>query len=224
MDQRIVGIASHPDAVTITTKTGEFERTSSSTVPGCTAIGWLDWLGWPEVRIIPFRGEYYELSRSVAPGQRPDLSGADRRSPSGVHLTRINGSVGHGPNAIFALAREGYTKLTINPRDVVDSVRWPGLWRLGKRFWRTGLDEARRSLSKKRFLASLRELVQNFPTTPYLDACRRTRPGAAPRRRLVDDFYYERAPRQVHVLNAPSPAATASLEIGKRIADELEAS
>ena len=154
-------------------------------MPGCTAISWpIGWIGAGSTD-HPVPGRVLRApSRSVAPSQRPDLSSARSAFPFlGVHLTRmINGSVHAGPNAIFALAREGYTKLTINPRDVLDSVRWPGLWRLGKRFWRTGLDEARRSLSKKRFLASLRELVRNFPTTPTANACRRTRPGAAPRR------------------------------------------
>ena len=142
----------------------------------------------------------------------------------GVHLTRmINSSVHAGPNAILALAREGYTKLKINPRDVADSLRWPGLWRLGKRYWRTGFDEAARSLSRKRFLASLRELVPDLPDDCLVPTHAGVRAQALRRNgQLVDDFYYERKARQVHVLNAPSPAATASLEIAKRIANELE--
>jgi L-2-hydroxyglutarate oxidase len=227
LDQRIVGIASHSDAVTITTKTGEFRADQFVNCAGLHSDRLARLAGLqPEVRIIPFRGEYYEL--------KPEASYLVRGliypvpDPSfpflGVHLTRmINGSVHAGPNAIFALAREGYTKLTISPRDVLDSVRWPGLWRLGKRFWRTGLEEAVRSLSKKRFLASLRELVPELPDDSLLPTHAGVRAQALHRDgRLVDDFYYERAPRQVHVLNAPSPAATASLEIGKRIADELE--
>jgi len=176
--------------------------------------------------IIPFRGEYYEL--------RPEASylvkGLIYPVPDpafpflGVHLTRmINGTIHAGPNAIFALAREGYTKLKINPRDLLDSAAWPGLWRLGRRYWRTGLDEAARSLSKNRFLGSLRELVPDLPGDCLLPTHAGVRAQALRRNgQLVDDFYYERAPRQVHVLNAPSPAATASLEIGKRIANELE--
>ena len=102
----------------------------------------------------PFRGEYYELTPEASSWS----SGLIYPVPDpafpflGVHLTRmINGWVHAGPNAILALAREGYTKLKINPRDVADSLRWPGLWRLGKRYWRTGFDEAARSLSRKRF-------------------------------------------------------------------------
>ena len=163
--QRIVGNRVPSDAVTVTTKTDEFRVDQF-----CTCAGWhsdrlarLAGLN-PDVRMIPFRGEYYEL----APEASYLVKGLIYPVPDptfpflGVHLTRmINGSIHAGPNAIFALAREGYTKLKINPRDVVDSLRWPGLWKLGKRFWRTGLDEAARSLSKKRFLASLR----NVPTS-----------------------------------------------------------
>ena len=143
----------------------------------------------------------------------------------GVHLTRmVKGGVHAGPNAVFALAREGYTWLQINPRDTWESARWPGLWKLGKKFWRNGLDEVARSLSQKRFLASLRELVPTLaddcliPTHAGVRAQAMRRDGS-----LVDDFYFERAPRQIHVLNAPSPAATAGLEIGRAVADELAA-
>ena len=227
LDQRIVGIASRPDAVTVTTKRGEFKADRFVNCAGLHSDRLARLAGLkPLVRIIPFRGEYHELKPEASHLVRGLIYPVpDPAFPFlGVHLTRtINGSIHAGPNAIFALAREGYTKLTINPRDVVDSLRWPGLWRLGKRFWRTGLDEALRSLSKKRFLASLRELVPELPDDSLLPTHAGVRAQALHRDgRLVDDFYYERAPRQVHVLNAPSPAATASLEIGKRIADELE--
>jgi (S)-2-hydroxyglutarate dehydrogenase len=229
LNQQIVGIASHSDAVTVTTKTDEFRADQFVNCAGLHSDRLARLAGLqPAVRIIPFRGEYHELT----PEASYLVKGLIYPVPDpafpflGVHLTRmINGSVHAGPNAIFALAREGYTKLTINARDVVDSLRWPGLWRLGKRFWRTGLDEATRSLSKKRFLASLRELVPELPDDSLVPTHAGVRAQALQRDgRLVDDFYYERAPRQVHVLNAPSPAATAALEIGKRIADEMELS
>jgi (S)-2-hydroxyglutarate dehydrogenase len=225
--QRIVGITSRSDAVTITTKIGEFQGDQFVNCAGLHSDRLARLAGLtPEVRIIPFRGEYYELT----PQTSYLVKGLIYPVPDpsfpflGVHLTRmINGSIHAGPNAIFALAREGYTKLKINPRDVVDSLRWPGLWKLGKRYWRTGLDEATRSFSKQRFLASLRELVPDLPDDCLLPSHAGVRAQALRRDGLlVDDFYYERAPRQVHVLNAPSPAATASLEIAKRIADELE--
>jgi (S)-2-hydroxyglutarate dehydrogenase len=225
--QCIVGIASHPDSVTVTTKIAEFHAGQFVNCAGLHSDRLARLAGLePDVRIIPFRGEYYELT--------PDASylvkGLIYPVPDpafpflGVHLTRmINGSIHAGPNAIFALAREGYTKFKINPRDVADSLAWPGLWRLGKRYWRTGIDEAARSLSKKRFLASLRELIPELPDDCLVPTHAGVRAQALRRSgQLVDDFYYERAPRQVHVLNAPSPAATASLEIAKRIANELE--
>ena len=229
LNQRIVGIASHSDAVTVTTKTEEFRADQFVNCAGLHSdrlarLAGLD----PDVRIIPFRGEYYELT----PEASYLVKGLIYPVPDpsfpflGVHLTRmINGSIHAGPNAIFALAREGYSKLKVNPRDVADSLRWPGLWRLGKRYWRTGVEEVARSLSKKRFLASLRELVPDLPDDCLLPAHAGVRAQALHRDgRLFDDFYYQRAPRQVHVLNAPSPAATASLEIAKRIANELEIS
>jgi L-2-hydroxyglutarate oxidase len=225
--QRIMGIASRPDAVTITTKISEFRGDLFVNCAGLHSDRLARLAGLePDVRIIPFRGEYYELS----PETSYLVKGLIYPVPDpsfpflGVHLTRmINGSIHAGPNAIFALAREGYTKLKINPRDVLDSLRWPGLWRLGKRYWRTGLDEATRSISKKRFLASLRELVPDLPDDCLLPAHAGVRAQALRRDGLlVDDFYYQRALRQVHVLNAPSPAATASLEIAKRIVDELD--
>jgi (S)-2-hydroxyglutarate dehydrogenase len=225
--QQIVGIAPRPDAVTITTKIGEFSADQFINCAGLHSDRLARLAGLhPDVRIIPFRGEYYELT----PESSYLVKGLIYPVPDpsfpflGVHLTRmINGSIHAGPNAIFALAREGYTKLKINPRDVVDSLRWPGLWRLGKRYWRTGLDETARSLSKKRFLASLRELVPDLPDDCLLPTHAGVRAQALRRDGLlVDDFYFERAPRQVHVLNAPSPAATASLEIAQRIADELD--
>jgi (S)-2-hydroxyglutarate dehydrogenase len=224
--QQIVGIASRPDAVTITTKIGEFHGDQFVNCAGLHSDRLARLAGLqPEVRIIPFRGEYYELTPQTSYLVKgliypvPDASFPFL----GVHLTRmINGSIHAGPNAIFALAREGYTKLKINPRDVLDSLRWPGLWKLGKRYWRTGIDEATRSFSEKRFLASLRDLVPDLPDDCLLPAHAGVRAQALRRDGLlVDDFYYERAPRQVHVLNAPSPAATASLEIAKRIVDEL---
>lgn len=224
----IVGIDGRFDGVTVTTTAGEVTAAQFVNCAGLHSdrlarLAGLD----PAVRIIPFRGEYFEL----AAAQEYLVTGLIYPVPDptlpflGVHLTRmIAGGVHAGPNAVLALAREGYTWGAVDRHDVSDSLAWPGLWRLGRRYWRTGISEVARSVSDKRFLASLRELVPELP-----DGC--LRPSHAGVRaqalhrdgRLVDDFYYERGIRQVHVLNAPSPAATASLEIGRRIADEVEA-
>jgi len=181
----------------------------------------------PAVRIIPFRGEYFQL----APAQEHLVRGLIYPVPDptlpflGVHLTKmIGGGVHAGPNAVLALAREGYTWGDVNRRDLVDSLRWPGLWRLGRKYWRTGINEVARSLSQRKFLTSLRELVPALPDNCLVPTHSGVRAQALRRDgSLVDDFYYERGIRQIHVLNAPSPAATAALEIGRRISDELEA-
>jgi L-2-hydroxyglutarate oxidase len=179
----------------------------------------------PDVRIIPFRGEYYELTPAYAglvkgliyPVPDPSLPFL------GVHLTRMIGGGTHaGPNAVLALAREGYHWGDVATGDLWDSVTWPGLWRLGRRYWRTAFDEVARSWSRKRFAASLRELVPAIPDEGLVPTHAGVRAQALRRDgSLVGDFHFLRRPGEVHVLNAPSPAATASLEIGKRVADEL---
>jgi L-2-hydroxyglutarate oxidase len=179
----------------------------------------------PPARIIPFRGEYYELR----PERRDLVRGLiypvpDPRFPFlGVHLTRmIDGSVHAGPNAVLATAREGYRWGRFNPRDVAGIVGWPGMWRMARRHLRTGLAEVRRSVSRTRFAADLARLV------PALTADDIVRAGAGVRAQavrrdgeLVDDFLIVARPGQVHVLNAPSPAATSSLEIAKYLTSQL---
>ncbi len=179
----------------------------------------------PPARIVPFRGEYYELTE-----QRRDLVNGliypvpDPQFPFlGVHLTRmIDGSVHAGPNAVLATAREGYSWGRFRPRDVVEVAAYPGLWRLARKHLGYGLTEVRRSLSRKRFAMSLARLVPAITRDDIVPAGSGVRAQAiAPDGSLVDDFLIVRAKRQVHVLNAPSPAATSSLEIAKHIAAEL---
>lgn len=179
----------------------------------------------PDVRIVPFRGEYYELDAEhahlvqglVYPVPNPSLPFL------GVHLTRgLDGTVHAGPNAVLAGAREGYTWNTVRGRDLVDTFAWPGFWPLARRYWKTGVGEIARSLSRERFAMELRKLVPTIPTSGLAPAPAGVRAQALDRRgRLIDDFQYTRTHRQVHVLNAPSPAATASLEIARHVADEL---
>jgi len=181
----------------------------------------------PGVRIVPFRGEYYE----VVPERRelvrhPLYPVPDPRFPFlGVHFTpTIDGRLEAGPNAVLAFRREGYRRTSFSPRDAWDTLTYPGFLRLASRFWRTGVEEQLRSLSKRRFVAALRELV---PAVRPADV---TRAGAGvraqavdPRGRLVDDFHVVETEAAVHVLNAPSPAATASLAIGRHIARRVAA-
>lgn len=179
----------------------------------------------PPVRIVPFRGEYYELR----PERRHLVRGLIYPVPDpqfpflGVHLTRmIDGSVHAGPNAVLALAREGYGWSRINVRDVVDALTYPGLWRLGRRHLRYGLDEVRRSLSVERFAASLARLVPGITGDDLVPAEAGVRAQAiTPSGELVDDFLVVTRDRQVHVLNAPSPAATCVLEIARHIVARL---
>jgi L-2-hydroxyglutarate oxidase len=180
----------------------------------------------PPARIIPFRGEYYELT----PGRRHLVRALIYPVPDptfpflGVHLTKmIDGSVHAGPNAVLALAREGYSWGRIRPRDVVAAAAYPGLWRLARSNWRYGLGEVRRSFSRKRFAADVARLVPAITPDDIVRAGSGVRAQAvAPDGRTVDDFLIVRGRRQVHVLNAPSPAATSSLEIAKYITAQLQ--
>ncbi|MFJ5260456.1 L-2-hydroxyglutarate oxidase [Streptomyces sp. NPDC088387] len=174
----------------------------------------------PGMRIVPFRGEYYELARAglvrglVYPVPDPAFPFL------GVHLTRgIDGGVHIGPNAVPALAREGYGWGVVRPRELAGTVAWPGTRRLARQHWRYGAGELRRSVSKGAFTQAVRRLLPAVresdlvPAAPGVRAQAVLRDGA-----LVDDFLIKEAPRAVHVLNAPSPAATASLPIGREIA------
>ncbi|MCQ8774841.1 L-2-hydroxyglutarate oxidase [Streptomyces telluris] len=176
----------------------------------------------PGVRIVPFRGEYFEL-----PTGRTDLVRGlvypvpDPAFPFlGVHLTRgIDGTVHLGPNAVPALAREGYGRTTLRPGELAGTVSWPGSWQLARRHWRYGAGEVRRSLSKRAFTEAARRLLPEVTPEDLIPAPSGVRAQAVLRDgTLVDDFLFAESPRMVHVLNAPSPAATAALPIGREVA------
>ncbi|AWT44116.1 L-2-hydroxyglutarate oxidase [Streptomyces actuosus] len=174
----------------------------------------------PQVRIVPFRGEYYELARPelvrglVYPVPDPAFPFL------GVHLTRgIDGGVHLGPNAVPALAREGYGWGVVRPREALATVAWPGSWRIARRHWRYGAGELRRSLSKGAFTEAVRRMLPAVREGDLVPAPAGVRAQAVLRDgTLVDDFLIKEGPRTVHVLNAPSPAATASLPIGREVA------
>jgi L-2-hydroxyglutarate oxidase len=176
----------------------------------------------PDSRIVPFRGEYYELrpqSRHLVKGLISPVP--DPQFPFlGVHLTKmVSGSVHAGPNAVLALAREGYRWRTVRPADLAAVLAYPGFWRLARRNLRPGLMEVARSLSKKRFAASLARLVPEISEADLVPSHAGVRAQALRSDgALVDDFLILQRGRNVHVLNAPSPAATSSLEIGDHIA------
>ena len=177
----------------------------------------------PGVMIVPFRGEYYDLAPERASLVRALIYPVpDPRFPFlGVHFTRrISGRVDAGPNAVFALAREGYRHTDISVRDLVSSLAFPGFWRMARKNWRNGLDEFRRSLSKPAFVRALQRLLPEISETDLVPGGSGVRAQALkPDGTLVDDFLFVPSGKILHVLNVPSPAATASLAIGKTIVD-----
>ncbi|WP_199440709.1 L-2-hydroxyglutarate oxidase [Umezawaea beigongshangensis] len=175
----------------------------------------------PAATIVPFRGEYFELR----PDRRHLVRGLIYPVPDpalpflGVHLTRmLDGSVHAGPNAVLALRREGYRWRDVSARDLAEVARFPGSWRLARRFARTGAEEVLRSFSRKRFAAGLARLVPAVREEDLVRADSGVRAQAMLRDgSLVDDFLIQSAENQVHVLNAPSPAATSALEIARHV-------
>ncbi|QKW10993.1 L-2-hydroxyglutarate oxidase [Streptomyces sp. NA04227] len=177
----------------------------------------------PGVRIVPFRGEYYELAR-------PDLvKGLVYPVPDpafpflGVHLTRgTDGGVHVGPNAVPALALEGYDWRTLAPRELAATLAWPGSWHIARRHWRYGVGELHRSASKAAFTRAVARLLPAVTEADLVPAPAGVRAQAVLRDgTLADDFLLAEGPRTVHVLNAPSPAATACLPIGREIAGRV---
>ena len=177
------------------------------------------------LRIVPFRGEYY----MVAPEKQHLVKGliypvADPRFPFlGVHFTRrVAGGLEAGPNAVFSFKREGYSRSAFSLRDSVSTALFPGFWKMAARYWRSGLAEQYRSWSKHAFTAAAQKLLPSLREDDL-------QPGGAGVRaqaldsdgRLLDDFYFVQHQRILHVCNVPSPAATASLVIGREIVKKL---
>ena len=177
----------------------------------------------PKLQIIPFRGEYYQLKKEkeylvknliypVPDPQFPFL---------GVHFTRmIKGGVEAGPNAVLAFKREGYKKTDFSFRDILEMKLYPGFWKMAAKYYKMGFQEFRRSFSKELFVQSLQKLIPEIQPEDIKVGGAGVRAQALERDgKLVDDFRIVEAERMVHVLNAPSPAATASLSIGKTISE-----
>jgi len=179
----------------------------------------------PGIRIVPFRGEYYEL----APERRPLVKHLIYPVPDptlpflGVHLTRtVDDRVEVGPNAVLALKREGYRSWDVSPRDIADMLSFPGFWRMAGRHWRSGFAEWRRSLNRRQSVRAAQRLVPALRSRDLVGRRSGVRAQAVDRAgRLLDDFYVVETDDALHVLNAPSPAATASLSIGRTLADRL---
>jgi (S)-2-hydroxyglutarate dehydrogenase len=177
----------------------------------------------PGVQIVPFRGEYYELKpRAEHLCKHLIYPVPDARLPFlGVHFTRmIGGGVECGPNAVLTFRREGYRLGDVSFRDLLELARYPGFWRMARKFWFTGFGEMYRSFSRRAFWHALQGLIPEVKFGDLVPAGAGVRAQAVePSGKLVDDFFIRHGDRMIHVLNAPSPAATASIAIGRAIAD-----
>lgn len=180
----------------------------------------------PDVQIVPFRGEYYELKAEA----EHLVNGLIYPMPNpafpflGVHFTKmVLGGVECGPNAVFAFKREGYNKLSFNLNETIETVNFPGFWKLAKKHWRMGLDEYYRSFSKKAFVKGLQKLIPAISESDLQPSPSGVRAMALkPNGEILDDFRFVATANEIHVLNAPSPAATAGLAIGDEILKRAE--
>ena len=179
----------------------------------------------PNVKIIPFRGEYYKISNTknkilnnmIYPLADPDLPFL------GIHLTKTaNGDIEAGPNAVLAFSKEGYKWTDINFVDLTKVVTFPGMLKLGKKYFRTGISEMYRSLNKNIFVKEIQKLINGVDLRDIKQIPSGVRAQAVDKDgNLVDDFLFEEGENSLHVLNSPSPAATASLAIGESIVSKI---
>jgi len=226
---RVTNIRRMADEIVVETVRGAF---SAKAVINCAGL-YSDQISRmagdePGVMIVPFRGEYYELKSERAGLVRALIYPVpDPRFPFlGVHFTRrISGKVDAGPNAVMALAREGYRHRDVNLKELGQTLAFPGLWRLAQQNWQSAIGEWHRSLSKGAFVRALQKLLPEVQGKDLVAGGSGVRAQAVTRDgALVDDFQFVPSDRMLHVLNVPSPAATASLVIGKMIADMATAS
>ncbi len=224
---KVIGIKRSSNEVAIITKAGDFSAKLMVNCAGLHSDRIARMAGeHPAVKIVPFRGEYYDIKPEhwglvknlIYPVPNPEYPFL------GVHFTRkIHGGVDCGPNAVFAFAREGYTKLKINVRDLCESVFYPGLWKIAGKYMKIGMEEMWRSFVKAAFVKALQRLVPDITGDMLVPAPAGVRAQAISRDgKMVDDFVIQESERLVNVLNAPSPAATASLNIGNTIAEVVD--
>jgi (S)-2-hydroxyglutarate dehydrogenase len=226
LESRVTGMQHQPGSTVVKTTAGDFE---SRFVVNCTGLH-CDRVTRmsgqePEAKTVPFRGEYFDLLPEAQHLCRTLIYPVpDPRFPFlGVHFTRMAlGGVECGPNAVLAFAREGYTKMDINLRDLVESLTYPGFIRMAAKNWKTGCGEMWRSFSKAAFVKALQRLIPEVRSEHLKHAPAGVRAQALGRDgKLLDDFLIQETERVVNVCNAPSPAATAALNIGNLIVDRL---
>lgn len=225
--QQVTDIQQNRDGLTITTPHNTFQGQYLITCAGLYSDRIARTAGLrPNIQIVPFRGEYFRLKSEaehlvkglIYPMPNPEFPFL------GVHFTSMAlGGVECGPNAVFAFRREGYRKLSFNLEETIETLNFSGFWHLARQHWRMGLDEYYRSLSKKAFVAGLQKMIpainpsQLEPTGSGVRAI-----ALKPNGEILDDFHFETTPRAIHVLNAPSPAATAGLAIGDEIVKKAQ--
>lgn len=221
---KVTGVKTKGNTVSISTDKGEVETRLLINCAGlyCDKIAEYTLPDLP-VRIIPFRGEYYSIKKEkrhlvknlIYPVPDPNFPFL------GVHFTRrIDGEIEAGPNAVLAFRREGYKKSQINLRELFESLTWSGFIKVAKKYWKTGFGEMYRSFSKSAFTTALQKLLPEIQKSDLEPGGAGVRAQACDKDGgLIDDFYIRELPGQIHVLNAPSPAATSSLAIGNTVAD-----
>jgi (S)-2-hydroxyglutarate dehydrogenase len=221
----VTGLRRQADEVVIETDRGVFSCASLINCAGLFSDRISRMTGDnPEVMIVPFRGEYYDLIPARSELVRNLIYPVpDPQFPFlGVHFTRrINGCVDAGPNAVLAFRREGYRRGDFDLGDIASSMTFPGFWGMAMKHWRSGLGEFYRSYSKAAFVRALQRLVPEVQEQDLVPGGSGVRAQALNRNGgFVDDFHFVVSRRVLHVLNVPSPAATASLMIGKMIVDQ----
>lgn len=225
LNQKVKNIVEREDMVTIETETNSYE---THYVINCAGL-YSDHVAKfvmsknKNLKIVPFRGEYYKLKKDkhylvknlIYPVPNPEFPFM------GVHFTRmIGGDVEVGPNAILSFKREGYYKTSFEIREFLETISFPGVWKLGGKYWKEGVNEFIRSVSKKAFIKDARRLIPDIEEGDLESAPAGVRAQALSRDgKLLDDFYFVHGQKSIHVCNAPSPAATASFSIGKSVVD-----
>ncbi|WP_413165969.1 L-2-hydroxyglutarate oxidase [Capilliphycus salinus ALCB114379] len=226
LSTKVENIKTTADGAIVETNQGEFRAKFLINCAGLysdriTKLGGMK----PEAKIVPFRGEYYELvpekrylvNTLIYPVPNPNFPFL------GVHFTRmIDGSVHAGPNAVLSLKREGYNKTDFDFLDTIDTLTYPGFWKLAAKHAKDGIEEIIRSFSKAAFVRSLQRLIPEVQSEDLIPTHAGVRAQALQTDgKLVDDFLIVEGRNAMHVCNAPSPAATASLEIGKAIVEKV---
>ena len=224
----VKAIKSNGNGVLVETSSGDFEGTQLVNCGGLYSDKIAKRAGAnDDIKIVPFRGEYYKLAKEkeylvkqlIYPVPDPNFPFL------GVHFTRMmKGGVEAGPNAVLAYAREGYTKGDINLSELAETLTWPGFQKVAMKYWKTGMGELYRSYSKAAFTKALQKLIPEITEKDLVPGGAGVRAQACDRTGgLIDDFVIREKDNAVHICNAPSPAATSSLSIGKTVADIMTA-